>query len=428
MELVRKSLHIARARGWSALLAKARRKLLPLPVHRPALQSSYASQALKLAERYDATPAELQRSRALLAAQPGRLAIHRLTWLLPHFEHADYGGIRTILRFAAGFAARHTVANTFVVLSDTGARPEAFAARIRGAFPALADANIVVLRTDADPAQLPPADGCVATHWSTAYAALKFNHTQRKFYFLQDFEPLFFPAGSTSAQAEATYRFGFYGIANTDTLRRLYQDEFAGQATAFHPCVDLDLFAPAAAWPGRPYTVFFYARPDHPRNGFELGATALRRLKQSLGDQVRIVAAGQRWRPASYGLHGVVENLGLLSYHETAALYQQCDAGLAMMFTRHPSYLPLELMASGCLVVANTNHATTWLLRDRENCLLAPPTPSCLADALAEGLRDAKLRRQMTDAALRMLRERYADWDGQIDRVYAYMCDPEARL
>ena len=105
-------------------------------------------------------------------------------------------------------------------------------------------------------------------------------------------------------------------------------------------------------------------------------------MKHRLGANVRIVAAGASWDPGDHELKGVVENLGLLSYTQTADLYRTCDAGLVLMFTRHPSYLPLELMASGCLVVTNRNPATQWLLRDRENCLLAQSSATCLAAAL----------------------------------------------
>jgi glycosyltransferase involved in cell wall biosynthesis len=428
---VRKSFRIVRHTGWRAFSVKARRKLFPLKVHRAVRARTYGSQALKLAEHYDATPEDLRRSRALTEAHRGRLDIRTIDWFLPDFEHADYGGIRTILRFAAGFTERHGVENTFVVLSDTGAPPDYYAQRIQAAFPALSSARILVGHTAREVEAIPPADACIATHWTTAYAALRDNQTKRKCYLIQDFEPLFFPAGSISAQIEATYRFGFYGITNTHTLQQIYTQEYGGQGTSFQPCVDTELFYPAGArdvlLTGRPQTVFFYGRPDYPRNGFELGIAALRKLKERLGAQVRIVSAGQRWAPADYGLAGVIENLGLLSYAETAALYRECDVGLAMMFTEHPSYLPFELMASGCLVVSNVNSATAWLLKDGQNCLLALPSASCIADALARGLHDRQLRRQITANALRLIEQQHTDWGRQIDQVYRYMCDPEAQ-
>jgi glycosyltransferase involved in cell wall biosynthesis len=91
------------------------------------------------------------------------------------------------------------------------------------------------------------------------------------------------------------------------------------------------------------------------------------------------------------------------------------------MFTRHPSYLPFEFMASGCLTVTNRNPATAWLLRDGENCLLSDVSPSCIATTLERGLLDAGLRARVTAAALEMIRRDHSDWDSQMERVAQFM-------
>lgn len=427
--LARKSVHSARRDGWRGFSDRARRKLFPPRVYAPAWSKTYSAQALALAEGLDFSPDDLAASRATLDTQRGPLRIGAVDWFLPRFEYAYYGGIHTVLRFADHFARHHGVRSVFVVFGDPDETAAAYAARIAAAFPALAGSQVVVVRFPDDLRDLPAADASVATLWQTAYYALKFNRVKRKFYMLQDFEPLFYPAGSACAQAEATYRFGFYGLANTIALKQIYEEHYQGQAIAFDPCVDVELFYPPTAreWqrPREPLTLFFYARPDYARNGFELGVAALRKLKERLGRRVRIVSAGQRWNPADYGLAGVVEHLGLLSYRETAALYRTCDAGLVMMFTRHPSYLPFEMMASGCLVISNLNEATSWFLKDGENCLLAQPSASCIADVLARGLEDETLRQRIVGNAWQTIREQFADWDRQIERVYAYMCDPQ---
>jgi O-antigen biosynthesis protein len=431
MRLARKSIRTVRHDGWHVFAAALRRKLLPATVEKAAWRHTYSSQALRSARQFDFTPAELQRSRALMAAYQGPLAIRTIDWYLPGFDHVYYGGVHTVLRFAASFARRHAVRNTFVILgTPTRQVTQTYADRIGAAFPTLARAPVIMVGDYHDLGMVQPADACVATHWNTAYYLLKFNQTRRKFYFMQDFEPMFYPAGSMSAQAEATYYFGFYGLTNTRTLQQHYQNDYQGTATFFTPCVDTNVFYPAERQKEdvRPYNLFFYARPDYWRNGFELGVTALRQLKERLGQRVRIVSAGQHWNPADYGLAGLVENQGLLSYQETARLYRTCDLGLVLMFTRHPSYLPFELMASGCLVVSNINNATSWLLKDGENCLLALPSASSIADTLARGLDDHQLRRRITTDALRLIGQQYADWDQQIDHVYHSMCDPEAAL
>jgi O-antigen biosynthesis protein len=426
--LARKSLFTVRYQGLRALYAKARRRLLPAVAAGPTWNQTYASEATMLAHWLDCTPADVASSQSVQEAHRGSLEIRTITWYLPHFENAYYGGVHTILRFAAGFARNHGVRHTFAILGDANSPDQAvYAQRISEPFSDLAGSQVVVIHSDIDLPRIPECDACVATLWSTAYYVLKNNRTKRKFYFLQDFEPMFYPAGSSSALAEATYRFGFYGLTNTVTLQEHYINDYGGAAGAFHPCVDTSIFYPPAQrdWNRKPYKVFFYGRPNHWRNGFELGAIALRKLKEQLGTQVQIVSAGHAWNPAEFGLEGIVEPLGLLSYHATTELYRTCDAGLVMMFTRHPSYLPFEFMASGCLVVTNLNHSTSWLLKDGQNCLLTLPTASCIADTLARGLQDHGLRQQITGRALEMIRRDYADWSGQVEQIYEYMRDPD---
>lgn len=373
-------------------------------------------ETLCLANEMDFNHYDLDASQKVHSENLGALDLKSVCWFIPDFTHPYYGGIYTILRFAQFLKVRKGVSNHFVIV---GNMPLEKARRgIAQAFPELADATIQ-FSTDY---HLDWADATIATLWTTAYHALKFNATRRKFYFLQDYEALFYPAGSTHAQVEETYRFGFYGIANTPSVMNVYERQYGGKAEFFMPCVDTTLFHPdGRKTSGPPYTLFFYGRPGHPRNGFELGAMALKRLKKRMGANLQILCAGAPWNPAEYELNKVVKNLGLLSIQQTADLYRQCDAGLVMMFTRHPSYLPFELMASGALVVSNYNPATTWFLKDRENCLLSEGSATCLADTLEEALTNTKNRQQITLNALENIRTSYTDWEASFEKIYHFM-------
>jgi glycosyltransferase involved in cell wall biosynthesis len=139
------------------------------------------------------------------------------------------------------------------------------------------------------------------------------------------------------------------------------------------------------------------------------------------------VAAGARWEEKDYSLNGVVENLGLLSYQQTAELYRSCHAGLVMMFTRHPSYLPFELMASGSLVVTNHNPATTWFLKDGQNCRLAEVSATSIADVLEQALLNPEERQQITRRAAQQIQADFSDWGKQIEKIYEYMRNPGTR-
>ena len=395
------------------------------PSRRPT-PSAEATEEDLFVSWFDHTGADLRASQDLMASVHGRLPVRKIVWLIPPFEHAFYGGVYTILRFADGWARSHGVTNHFAVCGS--ATREQMAERIRHIHPACTAASVTILATPADVDDLPPADACIATLWTTAYYALKFHKAPRKFYFIQDYEPSFYRAGSASALVENTYRFGFYGIANTVSLKEVYEREFGATAAYFSPCVDLSVFHPPVAPLSstvRTWRLFCYARPQHPRNAFELLAAALRIVKSHLGKNVSILCAGSEWNPADYALDNVVENLGLLTYRQTADLYRSCHAGAVLMLTRHPSYIPLELMASGALVITNRNHWTEWLLRDRENCLLSHTTATCLAETIEEGLTDHALRQRITASAGAMVRERYSKWEDEIARIYEFLCDPQ---
>jgi glycosyltransferase involved in cell wall biosynthesis len=394
-----------------------RRREIPQPK-----VTDYLADSQVFVRSFDFSSAVIERSKKLCAT-PGTGEVRSLTWFIPEFTNPFYGGIHTILRFADYFLRTHGVVSRFAVLGRC--HPSVIGDRMATAFPDLAArSDVRIAGTTESINALPECDGAIATLWTTAYALLHFEKPRRKFYFVQDYEPFFYPAGSASALVEATYDFGFHGICNTGQLRDLYTAK-GGEADYFDPCIDPRVFhdhnrhegngIPAG---GKVSTVFCYARPGHPRNGFELLGAALRIVKDKLGDSVRIVTAGADWDPATYDLQGVLLNLGNLGYATTGALYRACDVGLAMMMTCHPSYLPFELMACGSLVVTNRNPHTAWLLRDGENCLLAEGSATSLAERILEGLSDADLRTRITRTARELIANRYSDWDAQAEKIY----------
>jgi glycosyltransferase involved in cell wall biosynthesis len=276
---------------------------------------------------------------------------------------------------------------------------------------------------------VPPADAAVATLWATAYSVAQFPGARRRFYMIQDFEPMFYPAGTEYALAEETYRLGLYGLCNTHNLLRIYADDYAGRGLSFLPAVDQGVFhADGRPYrpPGTPATVFIYARPGHWRNCWELAAPALEELKARLGDGVRIVAAGA-WA-AGAGAENAVKRLGLLDYRATGELYRRCDVGVALTLSKHPSYLPLELMACGVPVVAFDNPWGHWILRDGENCLLAKRTVDSLVDRLEKLCTEPALRERLSRRALADVAAGHSDWDKALAGIYPYLGNPEGTL
>jgi glycosyltransferase involved in cell wall biosynthesis len=260
-----------------------------------------------------------------------------------------------------------------------------------------------------------------ATLWTTAFPLLRLRGVRRKCYFLQDWEPLFYPAGTLSGIVEATYRFGFHAICNTPSLAESYR-AMGGTADYFLPAVDTKIFNASGRVARRsadPFLIFCYGRPTIPRNCFEVLAEGLSVVKRKYGDEVEIVFAGGEWDPADYGLGGLVRNMGLLSYAGTGQLYRSVDAGLVAMATRHPSYLPFELMASGAAVVTTRNVHTSWLLQDQENCLLCETSRSDIARAISLLIEQPAVRDRIAQAGQDLVARDHADWDESCRRIAA---------
>jgi O-antigen biosynthesis protein len=365
---------------------------------------------------FDLDPQELRAHSEALAEQErlAGLEVRRVHWLVPAFQLAYQGGIHTILRFADGFKRLHGAESSFTLFdSDDRAAVDGARRRIGEAFPALAGARVLA-RSE----ELPACDVAIASAWESAYRLARMRAARSRYLFVQDWEPDFHPAGSLRAVVEQAGRLGFPGIVNTPALAGAYRD-LGNAAVAFTPAIDRGRYRPPAeSRPDAPVRIFFYGRPYNVRNAFALGLETLRRVKREHGDAVEIVSAGEDWSPGQYGVGDVLANAGMLdSLDEVAELYRGCHVGLVFMLTRHPSYQPLEFMASGMATVSNESAWTGWLLRDGENALLAPPVPALVAERIGRLVRDRGLRERIAAGGLETV-ARGPAWDEQIELVW----------
>src|SRR5260370_5562590 len=190
------------------------------------------------------------------------------------------------------------------------------------------------------------------------------------------------------------------------------------------------MFYPAANRSPEPVKIFFYGRPRNPRNGFVLGIEALKLVKKEFRQHVQIVSAGGVWNPSDFGAKDVVENLGLLpTVEDVASLYRSCHIGFVFMFTNHPSYQPIQMMASGMAVVANENSALRLLLRNNENSLVVEPTATSVAEAISCLVRDADLRNALASEGLKTAEQ--TRWSAEIEGIYEFLtgqCEVAGKL
>ena len=264
-------------------------------------------------------------------------------------------------------------------------------------------------------ATMPPAWFTFATAWETAYTVRNFRSTHRKCYFVQDFEPMFFPAGTIASLAEQTYRFGFLGITSGNWLADCLGRDYGMRTRTIGFSYDRVRYAPLPRGQSdKAKRIFFYARQFTPRRGFELGILVLSEVAKRMPD-VEIVLAGSD--VAAFSIPFDYRNAGILALDDLPRLYSDCDVALVLSHT-NLSLLPLELMACGCPVVSNRGENVEWLLNG-ETAMLAENDIDALADAIQALLTNEDLRQRLIRNGLALAHS--TDWKAQAALLASYL-------
>jgi glycosyltransferase involved in cell wall biosynthesis len=197
------------------------------------------------------------------------------------------------------------------------------------------------------PVGLDGADAAIATAWQTAHALAKHGTApMRRLYFVQDYEPLFYPRGSEGALAELSYRFGYRTIALGDMVAGHLRRDIGLDPDVLPFGCDTDVYHFSDV-PDRSGVVF-YTVPGAARRGYLLNLLALDQFHREQPDQPIHAYGGtlQTRLPFPVVWHGRV------APNELNALYNRSIAGLAMSFT-NISLVAEEMLAAGCIPVVN---------------------------------------------------------------------------
>lgn len=422
-KVIKKAAHIYKNQGPATLLKKGGRFGL-YHVRRVFLGNLQSSKYKSIWEEYNylsnplfqVTQGDINRS---LEATSRELVdgVKTANWLVPNFDHIKFGGIFTIFRFIEKMSVEG-VTNRIIIYDNPSFDTAALKIQIEENFPKLKNYEIIIYDLNNQTADdMPESDIAFCSFWTSAYLLLKFNKTKRKYYFIQDYEPLFYPGGSTYALAESTYRFGLRGLVNTPGLLAAVNSRHGMEGISFVPAVDQSIYYPEKKKQSEKVRIFFYARPNNPRNAFNLGVLIIKQLLKTYGDKIEVVTAGANWDEAAFGLKGKITNLGLLgSLEEVAQLYRSCDVGFVYMLSKHPSYQPFEFMASGMATVTNNNEDNLWFLKDGENCLIAEPSPAAMAEKIGFLIDDKKLRAKIAQKGLEEVTGN--SWKSQLDVIW----------
>jgi glycosyltransferase involved in cell wall biosynthesis len=227
---------------------------------------------------------------------------------------------------------------------------------------------------------------------------------QRTGYYVQDYEPLFYEAGSEpwhialssfEVLKDCTY------FAKTRWLRDIVDAAHRRPVSVVVPSIDMGIYRPARRPRSQKRTLCAMVRPQTPRRAPHRTMRVLARIAAQYGESVEISAFGADVRDLeAYGVptYAGIEILGSLLQPQVAELLQRSDFFLDLSDYQAFGRTAAEAMACGTIALAPSVGGASDFIVDGRN--------SFLADTRDEGAVLSAVDRTltMTDDEIRLMR------------------------
>lgn len=239
-------------------------------------------------------------------------------------------------------------------------------------------------------------DLLIATQWHTAFVVQQFQHRcLLPCYFIQDFEPYFYPMGEEYVQAYSTYRFGFTPVASGKWAAQMVEKLTNKPCPYFVFPLQREIYKEIPTIKRSECKVIFFARPQMPRRCYMLGVEALRLLNEKFPQATIVFYGADKKEYGDYGFS--YEKAGLLANpKKLAELYNEATVGLCFSLT-NPSLVPYEMMACGLPVVDVDFNDTSTSYGGYDCACLAEPSPKAICESIIRLLthpEERELRRE----------------------------------
>ncbi len=336
----------------------------------------------------------------------------RLNIVLPNFfKNYAFGGIFSAMKLARELT-RHYDDVRFLSLAPLGNDEEMFAFQSHVLGGGKKDIRVESL-LGRDSLLCHRREVFFCTYWGTvlqwrAYArALESSGARPNpfYYFIQDFEPGFYPFDARYAACQSTYSHGehTHALFNALELARYFKRHgfsFRGEQTllpSVNPVISRWIAGHNGMLPPKPedrITIVIYGRPQNPRNCFNALIEGLHlcfsELPEDKHQGVEIISAG-RDHPDIELVPGVtVRSVGKLELRDYVALLERAHIGVSLMASPHPSYPPLEMAIMGLAVITNSFDCKDISKHHPGIHSLDEPDPATLALEVARALRDVR--------------------------------------
>lgn len=301
----------------------------------------------------------------------------RLNVVLPHInETLAFGGVVSALELARA-ASEHYPHIRFLIQSPLGDSQNLFNLQDYIAHPEEKQTETLELYSTAGiPCHQNEIFFC--TFWTSVLAWELYTAHLRAaglqpnpfYYFIQDYEPGFYPLGYKHARCKSTYGHGDWtcAIINSRELAKFFQTQKLrfGKNLVIPPSLHPELLPhlerrqfTLPPKPKRPIGILVYGRPHQPRNCFAAILEGLRIFFEGLPMESRtqfvIVSAGASSPHENIMLAPGAEllSVGKLAIPKYISFLERAHIGVSFMASPHPSYPPLEMASFGCRTITN---------------------------------------------------------------------------
>ncbi len=245
-----------------------------------------------------------------------------------------------------------------------------------------------------------------ATSWWSAEAIKKTSLRKRFFYILQEAETFFYPHGDDFLRCKnimedpkicflvnSRYLWDFFYQQEINIIKHgvYFEPAFSTTlfpirtASSFHEANKRHLL-------GEKRKLFFYARPNNPRNLYYFGLHILEEaISSGILDTIEweIFLVGQKTDAIRFSNGYSPQQLGLLDWKEYSSFLSSIDICLSLMYTPHPSYPPYDSAVSGAVVITNV-YSNKKDFEPSKNVLVSELNMESFLQTLEQGIKLAK--------------------------------------
>lgn len=317
----------------------------------------------------------------------------KAAWVIPSFFEGS-GGCRTIFQHIQYMSKEY---ECDVYVYDVGDfRNEKQMKKVASKLYGISDCDFflgVDISTDKE------YDIVIATSWYTVESVSRYSGKAKKYYFVQDYEPMFYSVGDEYIKARNTYLQGLKVITIGKWLAWKINREFDCEAQYFDFCVDKSKYYRISDMK-KENAICFICQPEKSRRCTSIGLEALKLVKKKFPDIIIYLYGSSKKVRTDFEY----VNKGIISVEECNQLYNKCRVGLCISAT-NPSRIPFEMMSTGLPVVDIYGENNLYDYPD-DVINLAQSSPSAIAQAIIDILTDKKAQNEIVDKSLEFMAQR----------------------